>query len=324
MNEKMGKASEQTEDLTLHIQTKRDIGTGLMKLPDYLLLIARERAEELLKKEAKLTYLEANDNKVEADRDLYAAILQQAPQPVNGVTPAETEWMKGYREWWLKRLYNTGLRETLGQEVPASSGTMPKEEAEKLIRDERWKAEAAMESLRQYNALIEKIQKTVHEFFGDGERWSDFDVLDQGVAEITKKAKYNASIGHDVIAEKRKLQEELAAEKRRTAIHTNASQEYWNIIEKTVKVVENFWGKGNQWLGTDYKTLHEAVAEIAKENKDLSKLLAAEKSKNVALHLAAENLVHLWSKNSWVPDSDVETQMVEAVNRISVLIREKK
>jgi Protein of unknown function (DUF551) len=40
---------------------------------------------------------------------------------------------------------------------------------------------------RNYKALVAKIQNTVSEFYGPGERESDFDVLDSGVAGIVRR-----------------------------------------------------------------------------------------------------------------------------------------
>lgn len=43
--------------------------------------------------------------------------------------------------------------------------------------------------LANAQALIRKIQETVSEAFGPSERWSDFDVLDQGVAKLAADTK---------------------------------------------------------------------------------------------------------------------------------------
>ncbi len=53
-------------------------------------------------------------------------------------------------------------------------------------------------NIAESHALIDKIQKTVHEVFGPGERWSDWDVLDQGVALMQRRITELGTENHEL------------------------------------------------------------------------------------------------------------------------------
>jgi hypothetical protein len=70
------------------------------------------------------------------------------------------------------------------------------DELERELAEAREDKQHVESQKRQYEALISKIQDIVSKFFGKGERWSDFDVLNQGVWHIAELAEQRGAALH--------------------------------------------------------------------------------------------------------------------------------
>jgi len=104
---------------------------------------------------------------------------------------ADTPEMKAARSYlgkWASPDMVAKLAEIIRREA-----VIPAVEAEKELR------ELAESRERNCNALIAKIQKVVSDFYGPGQRHSDFDVLDSGVAGIVQAVEAERKKADDAV-----------------------------------------------------------------------------------------------------------------------------